>query len=154
VTPGQSSSSPAASTGSAPAVAQARSKLKQARLLMARGNYDAAQALAQEADHLHAPLLPGEDTPQKVSQDIAHARTVVVPSNDPKALVSAARVALNRGDLDQAESLAKQADQASSVWSSMSHLWSDSPSKVLRDVAAARARKPAAMAIATASTKE
>src|SRR5207237_10777272 len=101
VMPGQSGSSPAAGTGSAPAVAQARSKLKQARLLMGRGNYDAAQALAQEADHLHAPLLPGEDTPQKVLEDIGHARTLVVPSNDAKALVSAARAALNRGELNQ-----------------------------------------------------
>jgi type II secretory pathway component GspD/PulD (secretin) len=154
VIPGQSGSSPAAGTGSAPAVAQARSKLKQARLLMGRGNYDAAQALAQEADRLHATLLPGEDTPQKVLEDIAHARTVVIPSTDPKALVSAARVALHRGDFDQAEALAKQADQASSVWSSMSHLWSDSPSKVLRDVAAARARKPAATPVAPAVAKE
>jgi type II secretory pathway component GspD/PulD (secretin) len=162
MTPGQSSMAPSSPNGSLPAVVQARSKLNQARLLMVRGNYDAAQALAHEAERLHAPLVPGEDSPQKVLDDIARARiasrggnaptagaekmaraadaTSLAVPDDPKALVSAARAAYNRGQLDEAEQLAKQADQASTFWGSMTHLWGDSPSKVLRDVAAARTR--------------
>jgi type II secretory pathway component GspD/PulD (secretin) len=171
--PGQTAMAPTTPGGSLSAVIQARSKLNQARLLMAHGNYDAAQALAREAERLHAPLLPGEDTPQKVLDDIARARiasrsgtapmgsagktTRVVDAtpppapNDPKALLAAARAAYNRGQLDEAERLAKQADQAGTFWGSMTHFWGDSPSKVLRDVAAARTRM-AEMAQATKSS--
>src|SRR5262249_47158496 len=66
--------------GNAANVAQARSKLKQAHMLMARGNYDAAQALAHEAEGLGAQLQAGEDTPQRVLEDISHARNSTVAS--------------------------------------------------------------------------
>src|SRR5262249_48749100 len=108
------------------------------------------QALTHEAERLGTTFQPGEDTPKKVLEDIARARTVIITPSDPKVLLSAARTAYERGDLDEAEKMAKQADQAGTVWSSMSHLWSDSPSKVLRDVAAARGR----MAMAAAPAKE
>ena len=68
--------------------------------------------------------------------------------------MSSARDAYNRGNLDEAERLAKQADQSSTMWNSMSHLWGDSPSKVLRDVSAARAMKSMATASPKESTKE
>src|SRR5438132_86906 len=139
--PGQSGTVLSAATVNSAALAQARSKLKQARMLLARGNYDAAQGLAHEAERLAAPLQPGEDNPQKVLADITRARALAAAPNDAKALLSAARTAYNRGDLDDAERLAKQADQASTMWNSMSRLWSDSPSKLLRDVAAARTQR-------------
>jgi type II secretory pathway component GspD/PulD (secretin) len=146
--PGQRGSAAPDGGSNSPALVQARSKLKQARMLLTRGNYDAAQSLAQEAERLGAPYQAGEDTPQKVLADIARARSVAATPTDPKALLAAARTAYEQGKLDEAERLAKQADQASTMWSSMSHLWGDSPSKVLRDVAAARAQQTAATATA------
>ena len=70
---------------------------------MAKGNYDAAQALAHEAEGLRVQLQAGEDTPQKLLEDISHARTITATSSDPKLLVSSARDAYNRGNLDEAE---------------------------------------------------
>jgi type II secretory pathway component GspD/PulD (secretin)/tetratricopeptide (TPR) repeat protein len=118
----------------------ARAKLQQARVLMQRGNYDAAQALATEADKIGATYAATEDTPRKVLDDISKARGFVVTDGDPKSYVAAARQALDRGDLDMAEHLAKEADKQSSAWSSM-RLWGDSPAKVLKDVQAARAKQ-------------
>jgi type II secretory pathway component GspD/PulD (secretin)/tetratricopeptide (TPR) repeat protein len=122
--------------------ALARSKLKQARVLLLKGNHDAALALAEEADRLGVNYLGADDTPQKVIADINTARAIAATPNDPKSLLIAARAALASGQLDQAEALAKQADKVGSVWSSVSHLWSDSPSKVLKDVQNARAKQP------------
>jgi type II secretory pathway component GspD/PulD (secretin)/tetratricopeptide (TPR) repeat protein len=130
------------------AQAQARSKLKQARVLLLKGNYDAAQALAQEAAALNVTYVGGEDTPEKVQKDIATARTVAATPNDAKSLLIAARAALGRGELDTAEALAREADKVGSVWNSISHVWSDSPAKVLKDVQTARAKganKPGAV---------
>jgi len=155
IMPSQGSTAASAAAGNAASLVQARSKLNQARMLMARGNYDAAQALALEAQRLGVAFQTGEDTPQKVLEDISHARTVTVTSNDPKVLLSAAREAYNRGDLDTAERLAKQADQSSTLWGSMAHLpWSDTPSKVLRDVSTARAQKVVASAPAKDAPKD
>jgi type II secretory pathway component GspD/PulD (secretin) len=126
-----------------PQVPQARTKLKQARMLLARGQYDAAQALALEVDQMGATYQPGEDTPQKVLSDISNARAVVVHGTDAKSYLTAARAALQRGDLDTAEMLAHEAEKASSLWSSVGNIWrSDSPSKVLKDVQTARAKQP------------
>jgi Flp pilus assembly secretin CpaC/tetratricopeptide (TPR) repeat protein len=124
------------------ALAQARSKLKQARVMMARGQYDAAQSLALEADRLNVSYVPGEDTPKKVLDDIQRTRSLV-QSKDPKILLSAARKALDHGDLDEADRLASEADRQSSFFSSMK-MWGDSPEKVHHDVALARTRLAAA----------
>jgi type II secretory pathway component GspD/PulD (secretin) len=122
-------------SGMAPSVL-ARTKLQQARVLMAKGNYDAAQTLAREAAAVNAVYLPGEDTPAKVIDDIAKTR------GNAKALLAAARNALQNGDYDQAERLALTAQQTSSRWT-FTGPWSDSPAKVLKDVQLARARQPA-----------
>jgi type II secretory pathway component GspD/PulD (secretin)/tetratricopeptide (TPR) repeat protein len=122
-------------------VFQGRSKLNQARLLMARGDYNAAQALATEVAQMGGSYQPGEDTPQKVLDDINKARLAAATPSDPKLALLAARAALDKGDLDEAERLARHADKNSSMWNSMSHLWGDSPAKVLKEVAAARAAK-------------
>jgi type II secretory pathway component GspD/PulD (secretin) len=114
----------------------ARNKLQQARQLMAKANYDAAEALAREADKLKVNFRPGEDTPRMVLDDIARLRT------DPKKLLLSARVAYQKGDLDRAETLARAADKAASPFT-FSQLWGDSPAKVLKDVQAARARQAA-----------
>jgi Flp pilus assembly secretin CpaC len=119
-------------------LARARSKVKQARALMSHGQYDAAQSLALEADRLHVAYLAGEDTPRKVLNDIQQTRALT-QSKNPKVLLAAARQALDRGDLDEADRLASEADRQSSFFSSMK-FWGDSPDKVHHDVALARAR--------------
>jgi type II secretory pathway component GspD/PulD (secretin) len=110
----------------------ARTKLQQARALLAQGNYDAAQQLTAEAQALNAVYTPDEDNPAKVLQDIYKVRS------DPKATLIAARAALKRGDLDQAEALAQEAARHESRWNL--NLWGDSPSQVLKEVKAARAK--------------
>jgi type II secretory pathway component GspD/PulD (secretin) len=115
--------------------ALARTKLQQARVLGGRGMFDAAEALAREADQLHVTYSWGEDTPRRVLDDVAKART------DPKVLLGAARAALQENQLDRAEMLAHQAEKASSIFATKIKFWGDSPSKVLKDVQAARARQ-------------
>jgi len=127
-----------AASGDAAILTQARTKLKQARLLLSRGDLVPAQALAMEADRLGATYAPGEDTPQRLLADIK-ARQAVAQTTDPNRLLEAARAALKRGDLDEAQRLAMEADKYRSFWSSM-QIWSDSPSKVLKDIQAARVR--------------
>src|SRR5205823_1817004 len=123
---------PGSSPGGITPAVLARTKLQQARLLMNKANYDAADALAHEVELLRVTYSSGEDTPQKVREDISRARS------DPKALVGSAREALQAGDLDRAEALAHAAEGAGS-WN-LPRLWGDSPAKVLRDVQAARGR--------------
>ena len=50
-------------------------KLAQARQLLEKGNYEAAEALAGEADKLTVSYSASEDTPKKVKEDIAKAKT-------------------------------------------------------------------------------
>jgi type II secretory pathway component GspD/PulD (secretin)/tetratricopeptide (TPR) repeat protein len=123
----------------ASAQAVARTKLRQARALLAKGNHDAAEALAKEAERLAATYAAGEDTPGKVLDDLAKARVAALKPGDVKGYMAAARGALARGDLDQAEQWAHEADKASSAWTSW-QLWGDSPAKVLKDVQAERAK--------------
>ena len=110
----------------------ARAKVQQARQLLTQGNFDAAEQLAREAERLNLKFRSGEDTPRKVIEDITRARS------DPKALLAAARSALQHNELDRAETLARAADKAEATWTV--HIWGDSPAKVLKDVQAARAR--------------
>src|SRR5207253_1330914 len=69
------------------------------------------------------------------------ARKDAARPKDAKGLLAAARESLRKGDLEMAEQLAQQADKVGRVWDSMSHLWSDSPAKVLKDVQAEKARQ-------------
>jgi type II secretory pathway component GspD/PulD (secretin) len=129
------SPAPLAAPGGALATTQARAKLQQARAQIGQGDFDRAEQLAREAEALGPALNKGEDTPRKVLDDVARART------DAKGLLTAARAALARRQLDRAEQLAKMADKASSVWTFP--VWADNPAKVLKDVQAARAQPPA-----------
>src|SRR5262249_24570096 len=135
-----------------------------------KGSLDAADALATEADKLGSSYTSSEDSPKKVKEDIAKKRTVaqkpapvapkpapVPPKPDSVAqkpvpvapkpadaqdFLTAARSALSKGDLDQAEHLAHEADKASSAWTMWS-LRGDSPAKVLKDVLAERTKQAA-----------
>jgi len=125
----------------------ARAKLEQARKLMAKGDYAAAEALVNEADGLGASYTMGEDTPSKVRTDLVKmrgSRTVAgaPEAKDAKALLAAGRAALDKGNIAEAEKLAMEAEKADSVWSM--HLWGDSPSKLMKDVQAARAKMASA----------
>jgi type II secretory pathway component GspD/PulD (secretin) len=110
----------------------AHTKLQQARLLLNGGNYDAAESLAHEAEQLHVSYGPNEDTPRKVLDDI------LIIKGDTKAIVSAGRRALQEGDLDRAEGLARSAQHASGGWGV--RLFGDSPAKLLKDIDNARSR--------------
>jgi type II secretory pathway component GspD/PulD (secretin) len=127
------------------ALTLARSKLQQARAMEAKGHFDAAEQLAKEADNLNATFTLSEDNPRKVLADITHMRS------DPKAMLAAARIAFQAGDLDRADRLAREADKVTSAWSRTVHLWGDSPAKVLRDVQFARAKAAVAVAPAPAA---
>jgi type II secretory pathway component GspD/PulD (secretin) len=124
-----------ATTGGTTPLLRARAMLKNARSLIAKGEYDAAESLAKEAKTLDVSYAPGEDTPQKVLDEVARGRTT---KRDAKSLLAAARSALERGDLDAAERLAKESEKAESMW--QMHLWGDSPAKVLKDVKDARTK--------------
>jgi type II secretory pathway component GspD/PulD (secretin) len=108
-----------------------KGKLLQARKLLSEGNLDAAEQLAQEADHAGVTAGPGEDSPKMILAEIAHTR------QDPALLLTLARAALARGDYERAEELAKASKKAEPVYAV--HLWGDSPNKVLDEVQAARA---------------
>jgi type II secretory pathway component GspD/PulD (secretin) len=182
-------------------LAQARAKLQQARSLMAKGNYDNAEALAVEVRAQQLPFTPNEDTPERVLEAIARARaqaagkpeakavaglpaaspstraetkaaaapapkvdTKTAPATpaaradsktmptpvptaekqDGRALLAAARQALQRNEFDKAEKLAHEAEAAQSGWGL--HLFRDTPSKVLSDIHAARMKHTQEMA--------
>jgi Flp pilus assembly secretin CpaC len=115
----------------------ARTKLQQARQLMAKANFDAAETLAREAEALKANYQYGEDTPRKVLDDLTRIQT------DSKKLLMAARLAYQQGDLDKAEELAQSAERVASSYA-FSPLWGDTPGKVLKDVQNSRNRLAAA----------
>jgi hypothetical protein len=112
----------------------ARSKLQRARDLINRADYDAAEALAQQAEKLDVAYHPGEDTPARLRATIAGIRS------DPRKLLASARVAFQLGDLDNAERLARAAEKLSGR-RLFGGLWGDSPFRVLRDIGTARAQQ-------------
>lgn len=110
----------------------ARTKLHQARALMARGEYDLAEALSCAASQLNVEFNPGEDTPRRVMDDLTRAR------KDARGLLAASRLALGRGELDLAARLANEAQHASGVFTW--RLFGDNPSKALKDIEVERKR--------------
>ncbi len=74
----------------------------------------------------------------------AQSSTAAVQSKtDAKSLLAAGRTALQAGDLGTAESLATQADKASSLMPAWMQPWNDSPAKLRRDIQTAKAKLPA-----------
>jgi type II secretory pathway component GspD/PulD (secretin) len=112
--------------------ALAHTKLQQARAELARANLDAAEALAREADQLHVNFGPREDSPRRLLDELDKAR------KDPKTMLTASRMALQRGELDRAEQYARAAEQAASSWTFA--FSTDSPSKALKEIQTARAK--------------
>jgi type II secretory pathway component GspD/PulD (secretin) len=126
--------------------------LREGRLLLSKGDYLGATNKAGDAEKLNAVYMAGDDTPYQLYIDIDKARRsgikpaappvkAAAPA-DPRSLLTAARTALQHGELDKAEDLAHQAEKANTSW--LPHApWSDTPAKVLRDVQAARAKQTA-----------
>jgi type II secretory pathway component GspD/PulD (secretin) len=123
-------SMPAATTGDARAAAHAA--LTQARTQLSQANFDAAEALAHEAERAHVTFDAREDSPQRLLDDLARAR------KEPRALLIAARAALQRKDFDHAEQYAHLAEQNSSALTF--NPFGDTPAKVLKDTANARSQ--------------
>jgi type II secretory pathway component GspD/PulD (secretin) len=114
----------------------ARTKLQQARTMMAKGDYAGAEKLANEVEAMHVTFVSErEDTPRKVMDDIARARM----PKDSKALLAEAKAALQKGDLDNAERLAQESKKTATSFTYMG--WGDSPEKVLKEVQQARLRQ-------------
>jgi type II secretory pathway component GspD/PulD (secretin) len=130
LTPGDNPATVRTSSTAVNAQAVAKSKLQQARAQLSQGNFDAAEALVQEVARMKLAYRPDADCPAKVMHDIAAARS------DATMLLTAARSSLARKQFDQAEKYARLADKYSSVWTFP--IWSDSPAKALRDIAAAK----------------
>ena len=114
----------------------ARTKLQQARTMMAHGDYDGAEKLAREVEAMHVTFVAErEDTPRKIMDEIARARM----PKDSKGLLAAARVALQKGDLDNADRLAQESKKTAGIGTYLG--WGDNPEKVLKEVQQARLRK-------------
>ncbi len=117
----------------ADALPQARSKLQQARVLLGQGNIDAAEELVSEVEKLAVTFAHRDDSPRKVREAIAKARS------DPKTLLEAARAAMKRGDLDRADYYAGLAEKVPPPsWLLPSNPWGDTPAKVRKDIKTAR----------------
>jgi type II secretory pathway component GspD/PulD (secretin) len=115
------------------AVAQAHSKIQQARAELARADFDAAEALMVEVDRLQVAFAPQEDSPQKVRADMEKLR------HDAKSLLAAARASMQRGNLERAELYARSAEKLSSPFT---FVVGDSPTKVLKEIQTARMQAP------------
>ncbi|HWG46540.1 MAG TPA: hypothetical protein VN688_27505 [Gemmataceae bacterium] len=122
---------PAGAPASNPA-ALANAKVREARVELAKANFDAAERLAREADQLHITFGPRDDSPRRVLEDIDRAR------KDAKTMLQAARAALQRGELDRAEKYAHAAEEMGSAFTFP--IWSDTPSKALKEIQAARGK--------------
>ncbi|MFN4257734.1 MAG: hypothetical protein ACK4RK_00420 [Gemmataceae bacterium] len=135
--------------GVAPLV-RARIKLQQGRAMLTKGQFDDAERLAVEASRLQAAIPEGEDTPTRLLDDVVKARLAAKP--DARGLLSAARAAYERNDLDHAEQLAQAAEKASNIIQRHT-MFGDSPAKVLRDVQAARTSQPKSNPAVAQATK-
>ncbi|MFQ3593422.1 MAG: hypothetical protein SNJ82_09595, partial [Gemmataceae bacterium] len=127
--PGDSAMSPMVSTASDPK-SDARAKLLRGRALLSQGNLEAAQQVAEEVDKSSLTFSYNEDSPAKLKADIEKTR------NDPKAMLKAARAAMERKDYDQAERYARAAEKSSGLFSFTG--FNDTPAKVLKDIETAR----------------
>ncbi len=124
-------------------------QLRQAEEALARNQVSEAAALARALVTNQYLAPPEKDRLQQLT-DRLRAAGVSTPGNvspmkeDAKSLLVAARGALQRGDLDKAEALARQAEKVATGLPYWMQPWNDNPSKVLRDVQAARIRQIAA----------
>jgi len=124
--------------------------VRQAEQALQMGNPQEAGRLARvaTANQYLSPmdrqaLAALNDQMRRGGQPQAPNAEIVLKGEDAKSLLAGARQALDKGDLDFAEHLAKEADEKSGAFTWLP--WGDSPAKVRRDVQAARAKQPAPM---------
>lgn len=123
--------------------------LRQAQQSVQAGDLLRAKQLVQQAESMNVRFAVFEEiNPEKVKNAIARAESNVaqagqktapvatqIPTNaDPKMLVKQARQAMEKGDLDTAEAMAKQARLTPASWG----VFDDKPEKVLADLVVAR----------------
>ncbi len=122
-------------SGGVAAASDAHTKIQQARAALAQSDLDAAEKLARDVDRLGVSFGPQEDSPSKVRDDIERLR------RDAKSMLSAARSAMQHGNLDRAEQYARAADKLASPFTFM---MGDSPAKVLKEIQTERTHAPVA----------
>ncbi|MCI0742521.1 MAG: hypothetical protein L0Y72_26105 [Gemmataceae bacterium] len=109
------------------------------------------QALAKLNDDVRGP----SNNSKSASRTMAKPMVTAPAKNDAKGLLAAARAALQRGELDVADAYAAEAEKANSGLASWFQApWNDSPSKVRRDVQAARAKLMPVVAKESADKKD
>jgi type II secretory pathway component GspD/PulD (secretin) len=123
----------AGSNANASNAVMARTKLQQARTMLARSDYAGAEKLAHEVEAMHVAFTEREDSPRKILDEVARSRM----PKDPKSLLAASRAALQKGDLDNADRLAQEAKRTASTFT---FPWGDNPDKVMKEVQLARVR--------------
>ncbi len=130
----------------------ARQLLKQARKALQEGDTARAKSLTAQARAIRADLNWWEETPEKLTSDIARAEarggssgtaTVKGPeaneikTDDPKVMVKMGREYLEKGKLEDAH---RMAQKAKTVTSARWGLFDDSPAKLQEDIDNARAK--------------
>ncbi len=85
-----------------------------------------------------SPTVPAIPTSNKGGPVVVEC-DIVVNENDPKSYLTAARKALEKGEVDFAEELVKTAEKKSSTFTWMT--LGDTPAKVRRDIQTARAKQ-------------
>ncbi|MCI0378290.1 MAG: hypothetical protein L0215_11840 [Gemmataceae bacterium] len=109
------------------------------------------QTLAKLNDEVRGP----SNNSKTASRTMANPKVTAPAKNDPKSLLAAARAALQRGEWDVADAYAVEAEKATSGLASWFQApWNDSPSKVRRDVQAARAKQMPVVAKEGADKKD
>ena len=127
---------------------QAKAKLKEARDLLASGQYEQAEAIAADVDSWGVRFNMLEDTPIKVAsaaralrrRDVArNAKPGGVPADALYGtLVASARQLMQAGRMDEAESKAREA----AGLNASPGLTADRAESVLNDIAVAKASRP------------
>ncbi|MCI0455887.1 MAG: hypothetical protein L0Z62_02765 [Gemmataceae bacterium] len=119
-------------------------RLAQAEEALSKGHPDQAASLVKTLS-ANQYLSPADK--QRLAQLTERLRNGGPGSDlkeDYRTLVGAARAAYERGDLDRADQLARQAERIGSRVPAWMQPWNDNSGRVLRDVSAARARQAAA----------
>jgi type II secretory pathway component GspD/PulD (secretin) len=105
----------------------------------------AAPAVAATTPRDVKPTTPKENTPSTSGANVAQGPTVITgpgqihaETKDYKILLVEGRAALDKGDLDKAEKLGREAQKADTSWTP--HMFGDTPTRLLGDVQAARTK--------------
>jgi type II secretory pathway component GspD/PulD (secretin) len=116
-------------------------QLKQATDALQKGKTQEAATLLKALDANQYLSSANQKQVAELNQMLAASAGGPQPATDAKSLLSAGRAALQKGNLDLAESYAAKAESAGGI-SNLQKLWSDSPSKLRADIQSAKAKLP------------